>query len=235
GEVIAQLVSKQQNGAATAVSADSTNIFPASKPVFINSNTVMIRQATRIAVFSGNVRAWQETNTVFAQELQVQGAGEQVTARGNVRTLLYNTSTNATAEARKVPMQSTSDLLLAHKTERRIDLNGNVQIDDGEQRHLNAEHASFFFDANKKMDHIEAQDKIVLVEKATGRRGTGDRATYNVGRRMIYLTGAPAMVSSPTQGDVTGEMISMDLDRNKVEVVGPKTGGQGTYKQKPPS
>jgi lipopolysaccharide export system protein LptA len=174
GEVIAQLVSKQAGGAATAVSADSTSVFPTSKPVFVNSDTVMMRQATKLAVFSGNVRAWQETNTVFSQELQVQGAGDQVTARGNVRTLLYNTSANATAEQRKVPMQSKSDVLIAHKTERRIDLSGNVQIDDGEQRHLTSEHAAFFFDENKKMDHIEAQEKVVLVEKATGRRARSD-------------------------------------------------------------
>jgi LPS export ABC transporter protein LptC len=232
GEVIAQLVSKQANGAATAVSADSTNVFPTNKPVFVNSDTVTMRQASKIAVFSGNVRAWQETNTVFSQELQVQGAGEQVTARGNVRTLLYNTSTNATAEQRKVPMQSKSDVLIAHKGDRRIDLNGNVQIDDGEQRHLTAEHASFFFDANKKMDHIEAQEKIVFVENGTGRRGTGDRVTYNVGRRMIYLTGSPAVVSDPN-GSKNGEMMAIDLARNKVEVFNPKSPMQGTYKQKP--
>lgn len=232
GEVIAQLVSKQQNGAATAVSADATSIFPAGKPVFVNSDTVMMRQASKIAVFSGNVRAWQETNTVFAQELQVQGAGEQVTARGNVRTLLYNTSSNPSAEARKVPMQSTSDVLVSRKTDRRIDLTGNVQIDDGEQRHFSSEHASFFFDVNKKMDHIEAQEKVVLVEKATSRRGTGDRATYNVGRRMVYLTGAPATVTAPN-GTLNGEMISIDLVHNKVEVVSPKTPMQGTYKPQP--
>jgi lipopolysaccharide export system protein LptA len=233
GEVIAQLVSKQAGGAATAVSADSTNVFPASKPVFVNSDTVMMRQATKLAVFSGNVRAWQETNTVFSQELQVQGAGDQVTARGNVRTLLYNTSTNATAEQRKVPMQSKSDVLIAHKGDRRIDLSGNVQIDDGEQRHLTSEHASFFFDENKKMDHIEAQDKVVLLEKTTGRRGTGDRATYNVGRKMIYLTGAPATVSAPT-GDLRGAMMAIDLTRNKVDIIDAKSPMQGTYKQQPP-
>ncbi len=232
GEVIAQLVSRQQTGAAATISADATNVFPANKPVFVNSDTVTMRQTTKTAVFSGNVRAWQETNTVFAQELQVQGAGEQVTARGNVRTLLYNTSTNATAEARKVPMQSKSDVLIAHKNERRIDLSGNVQIDDGEQRHLSSEHASFFFDANKKMDHIEAQEKIVLVEKATGRRGTGDRATYNVGRRMVYLTGSPATVTAPN-GNLSGEMIAMDLERNKVDIISPKTPMQGTYKPQP--
>lgn len=233
GEVIAQLISKQPNGAPATVSADATNIFPASKPVFVNSDTVMMRQATKIAVFSGNVRAWQETNTVFAQELQVQGAGELVTARGNVRTLLYNMSSSPTAEARKVPMQSTSDSLVSRKTERRIDLAGNVQIDDGEQRHFTSEHASFFFDANKKMDHIEAQDKVVLVEKATSRRGTGDRATYNVARRMVYLTGAPATVTAPN-GTLNGEMISIDLIRNKVDnISATKTPMQGSYKPKP--
>jgi LPS export ABC transporter protein LptC len=233
GEVIAQLSSKQQNGAAAVVSADSTNVFPASKPVFVNSDTATMRQATKIGVFSGNVRAWQETNTIFAQEMQVQGAGDQVTARGNVRTLLYNTSTNATAEQRKVPIQSTSDVLIAHKLERRIDLNGNVQIDDGEQRHFSSEHASFFFDANKKMDHIEAQEKVVMVEKATGRRGTGDRVTYNVARRMVYLTGAPATVTGPT-GNFAGAMISIDLVRNKVLVLDTKSPMPGTYKQPPP-
>jgi lipopolysaccharide export system protein LptA len=231
GEVIAQLVSKQASGAATAVSADSTSVFPTNKPVFVNSDTVTMRQASKIAVFSGNVRAWQETNTVFSQELQVQGAGEQVTARGNVRTLLYNTSTNATAEQRKVPMQSKSDVLIAHKADRRIDLNGNVQIDDGEQRHLSSEHASFFFDANKKIDHIDAQDKVVLVDQANARRGTGDRATYNVGRRMIYLTGAPATITAES-GNRTGEMFSFDLARNKVDVIS-KSQMQGTYKPKP--
>lgn len=232
GEVIAQLVSKQQGGAATAVSADSTSVFPAGKPVFVNSDSATMRQASKIAIFSGNVRAWQETNTVFAQELQVQGAGDQVTARGNVRTLLYNMSTNASAEARKVPMQSKSDVLTSRKADRRIDLIGSVQIDDGEQRHFSSDRASFFFDANKKMDHIDAQDKIVLVEKATGRRGTGDRATYNVGRRMVYLTGGPATVTAPN-GNFSGEMISIDLVKNKVDVVSPKTPMQGTYKPQP--
>jgi lipopolysaccharide export system protein LptA len=232
GEVIAQLVSKQATGAPTAVSADSTNVFPANKPVFVNSDTVTMRQATKIAVFSGNVRAWQETNTVFSQEMQVQGAGDQVTARGNVRTLLYNTSPSATPEQRKVPMQSKSDVLIARKLDRRIDLSGSVQIDDGEQRHLSSEKASFFFDANKKMDHIEAQEKVVLVEKATGRRATGDRATYNVSRKMIYLTGSPATVTAPT-GEKSSELVIMDLVHNKVDFTSPKTPMQGTYKPQP--
>ena len=34
-----------------------------------------MRQANRLALFTGNVRAWQDVNTLLASELQVQGDG----------------------------------------------------------------------------------------------------------------------------------------------------------------
>jgi hypothetical protein len=49
---------------------------------------------------------------------------------------------------------------------------------------------------------------------------------------MIYLTGSPAVVSDPN-GSKNGEMMAIDLARNKVEVFNPKSPMQGTYKQKP--
>jgi lipopolysaccharide transport protein LptA len=224
GDVIAQLVSK--GGGPTA---DATNIFPAGKPVFVNSDQLVMRQASKLGVFTGNVRAWQDTNTLFANEMQVQGQGDQVTARGNVRTILYNTS--AGGEARKTPMVSRSDTLVAHKNERRIELMGNVKIDD-ETRHMTGEKATFFFDAAKKMEHIEAEQKVVLTDTATGRRSTGDKAVYFVNRRMVYVSGSPATATAPN-GSLQAQQIAIDLARNKVEVVSPTSPTQGTYKPQP--
>lgn len=223
GSVIAQLVNR--GGPA----ADASNVFPSQKPVFVNSDVVTMRQANKTAMFSGNVRAWQETNTLFSQEMQVQGAGDTITARGNVRTILFNTSGNAAAEPRKVPMKSRSEQLVAHKNDRRIDLSGNVQIDD-EQRQLTSENASLFFDASKKVDHVDATNKVVLNEAPTQRKATGDKATYLVTKKMIYLHGTPATVVSPT-GTLNGENISFDLVHNKVEVLSPTAPTKGTYKQ----
>jgi lipopolysaccharide transport protein LptA len=177
GDVIAQLVSKS-----SGPTADATNLFPAGKPVFVNADQLVVRQAQKLAVFTGNVRAWQDTNTIFAAEMQVLGQGDQVTARGGVRTILYNTSSSG--EARKTPMLSHSDTLVAHKNERRIELAGNVKIDD-ETRHMTGEKATFFFDANKKLEHIEAEQKIVLTDTSTGRKATGDKATYYVSNRIV--------------------------------------------------
>ena len=175
--------------------------------------------------FTGHVRAWQDNNTLFADEMQVQGMGDQITARGNVRTSLYNTGGT---EQRRTPMLTRSDHFAAHKVERRIDLLGNVKIDD-DQRHMTGEKASFFFDAAHKLERIEAENKIVLVEQPVGRKGTGDKATYFVTRRVIYMNGTPATVSTPN-GSVSGDQIAIDLTRNKVEIMSPTSATRGTYK-----
>lgn len=225
GTVIAQLVSRQ-NGLA----ADATTVFPASKPVFVNADSVNMQQATKIATFAGHVKAWQETNTIFAQELQVQGMGDSVSARGGVRAILYNTTSNASQpEARKTPVVSQSEQLIARKNDRRIDLSGNVKIDD-EQRHVTSDKASFFFDANRRVERIESENKVVLIDQAASRKGTGDKATYLVAKKLVYLNGSPATVTDP-KGSVTGQQFAIDLARNKVDVISPTGTLQGTYKQ----
>lgn len=221
GEVIAQLVSTKQGGP----SADTTNIFPAGSPVFVNSDQLIMRQNNKTAVFSGNVRAWQVTNTLLAQELQVQGAGQVMTARGEVRTVLYN----AGSEARKTPVTSRSDQLIARRADRRIELLGNARVED-ESRTMTAEHVSMYFDTNRKIDRIEAENKVALLEKTTNRRASGDKATYFVQKKMAYLTGSPATAVEPS-GTLSGQQIVFDLNRNRLQVLSPSGTTQGTYKQ----
>lgn len=219
GSVIAQLTSRQGG-----VAADSTNLFPAGKPVFVNSDVLNMRQANKVAVFTGNVRAWQETNTMFAQEMQVQGMGDTITARGNVRMQLYNTG----AEARRTPMQTHSEQLVARKNDRRVDLIGAVKMQD-EQRTVTAEHASLFLDAARKLDRMEAEKNVVMVDAATGRRATGDKAVYNIKTKIVLIDGSPATATAPN-GNLSGQQIRVDLVRNKVEIMSPTAPTKGTYK-----
>lgn len=221
GSVIAQLASRGKG----SVSADATTLFPSnSAPVFVNSDELFMRQTDRSAVFTGNVRAWQETNTIVSNELHVQGAGDALSARGNVRTMLYNSAD----PARRTPVQSTSEQLVARRTDRRIDLVGKVVIID-DARRLESEKTSLFFNAAQKIQRIEAETNVRVTEIPTSRKGQGDKAIYNVDKKMIYMYGSPATVSEP-KGSFSGEQIVFDLTRNKVQVVSP--GGQttGTYK-----
>ena len=224
GTVIAELVSK--GGGA---SANATSLFPSgNKPVFVNADDLILRQANKVALFTGRVRAWQDNNTLLANELQMQGNGETVTARGGVRTLLYNTG----SEARKTPVQSSSDQLVARKADRRMDLVGSVNIVD-ESRTMTSEKAAFFFDDKNKVQRIESEQNVTFTESATKRKGTGDKAIYHVDRKMVYVNGKPATVTDPS-GSLSGQQISFDLTRNRVQVVSPEGQTKGTYKHEGP-
>ncbi|HEX3108487.1 MAG TPA: LptA/OstA family protein, partial [Thermoanaerobaculia bacterium] len=168
-----------------------------------------------------------ETNTIFAQELQVQGNGDSINARGNVRTVLYNTDSTG-KQQRQTPVLSHSDQLSGRKNDRRLDLAGNVRVED-ETRTLTSDHATFFFDGNKKLDHVEADGKVVVTESSTGRKGTGDHAIYRMSTKTAELTGKPATTTAPN-GTASGEKIAIDLVRNKVEILSPTGPATGTYK-----
>lgn len=227
GAVIAQLVGKGKAGGGP--SADVTNLFPSGKPVFVNADELTMRQAQKVAQFTGNVKAWQDSNTILANEMLVQGSGDSLTARGNVRTLLYNTTTDAKAEARKTPLHSTSDQLVARRNERRIELTGKVTLVD-ETRTLKSEKSTIFLDDNRKIQRMEAETNVSVVEAATGRKGTGNKVVYLVDKKMIYLYGKPATMSD-ARGSLTGEQIVFDLTRNRVQALSAEGQTQGTYKQ----
>jgi lipopolysaccharide transport protein LptA len=222
GSVIAQLVSKGKGASGPA--ADGTNLFPAGKPVFINADELVTRQVQKTASFNGNVRAWQDNNTLLAQEMQVLGSGDTIMARGNVRTLLYNT----TGEARTTPVQTTSDQLVARRNDRRIELLGKVTIVD-ETRNLKSDKSIFFLDEARKLQRVEAETGVIITESATGRKGTGDKAIYLVDKKLIYVNGKPATISDP-KGAVSGEQIVFDIARDRVQVKSPTDPTKGTYK-----
>ena len=93
---------------------------------------------------------------------------------------------------------------------------------------MNSEQASFFFDSRKKLERIEANRALTLVDKATGRKGNGDKAIYRTTQKLISLFGAPAVITDP-KGSFQGKEILFDLAKNKVEVASGGTPTQGTY------
>src|SRR5205823_1248475 len=100
---------------------------------------------------------------------------------------------------------------------------------EDETRTLTSDHATFFFDANKKLDHVDADGKVVVTDSSTGRKGTGDHAIYRMNSKTAELTGKPATTTAPN-GTASGEKIAIDLARNKVEILSPTGPATGTYK-----
>jgi lipopolysaccharide transport protein LptA len=223
GNVSATLVSSDANA-----SASSTSVFPTNTPVYVNADTGIFRQANRTAYFSGNVRAWQELNTLLANELSVQGAGDQLQARKAVKLVLYNRGRETKPPANRVPVVATSDALLAKKTERRIEMTGNVRVEEM-TRVLETEKATLFFNAARKLERLEADGKVAVSDKATSRKGTADKASYRVTEQILYMDGTPAELIEP-RGTLRGQQIVYDMARNKAVVASGSAPSESTYK-----
>lgn len=211
GAVVTQLIAKKGSA-----SASGTTLFPGgSSPVFVNADGMLVKQTEQVAFFAGNVRAWQDLNTLFASELRVEGNGDVLFAKGGVRALLYN----ARDKTKPTPIQARSETLTARKSDQRVDLEGNVRVDD-EGKTLTGEKISLMFGADKKLDRAEGSGNVTVAEKVSQRQGSGDLFVYRAKQQMLYLTGKPAVMTDP-RGTVKGQQVVFDIEKNKVEVSGP--------------
>ncbi|MBW3671745.1 MAG: hypothetical protein KY432_08760, partial [Acidobacteria bacterium] len=204
-------------------SAGDTVLFPQDEgAIFVNSSSLVIRELDGFAAFSGSVRAWQGNNTLLAEDLQIGQSGQTISAKGEVRTILYNTT-----EAEGEPVKSKSERLEARRAEQKIELIDNVVV-ESEGRTLSSDKAIFIFNDAQELERIEAIGSLELKEIATGRTGSGERATYRVTEETMLLEGSPAEIQEP-RGKIRGEQIVLDMKNNRVDVRRGDSPTEATY------
>lgn len=217
GRVITRILSGQE------ASAGDTVLFPQDEgAIFVNSNSLVIRELDGLAAFSGSVRAWQGNNTLLAGDLQIGSSGQTISAGGGVRTVLYNTT-----EPEGEPVKSKSERLEARRAEQKIELIDNVVV-ESEGRTLSSDKAVFIFNTAQELERIEAIGSLKLREVATGRTGSGERAVYRVTEETMLLEGSPAEIQEP-RGKLRGEQIVLDMKNNRVDVKRGDSPTEATY------
>lgn len=200
--------------------SDSVLFSGKGQPVYINSSAVTVTRNSRQAVFSGGVKAWQDLNTVFSDELHILENGEEMSARGGVRAVLRQ-GLDESGAPRLV--NARSNTLSAKKTARQVQLDGNVQIEEP-GRILRSDKTVLHFDKAQKLERIESEGDVSVTESATGRSAKGTHATYRVQQRTLKILGSPAVLVDAS-GEVKGTEIRFDTASQKVEVIG----GEATY------
>jgi lipopolysaccharide transport protein LptA len=221
GRAMTRIVNSQ------GTAAGDTVLFPQDEgAIFVNSDSLVIRELDGFASFSGSVRAWQGDNTLLAEELQIGSAGQTISAKGNVRTILYTTT-----EPGGEPVKSRSDRLDARKADQKIELLDNVVVEN-EGRTLTGDRAVFTFNSGQELEKIVATGNLVMREIGTGRTGSGERATYQVQEETMLLEGAPAEIQEP-RGTIRGQKIMLDMKKNRVDVLQGDSPTEATYNAEP--
>jgi len=218
GQVVVRYDSANKGGA-----ADNVLFGDSTEPVFVNADSVVAIDTSQVVTFSGSVRAWQEQNSVFADELQMLRGGEEVTGAGNVRVVVRQPSEDGAVQS----FNARSDTMSAKREPGRVELAGAVKIEES-GRILESEKATFLFDRDNQIDRMEATGKVVVHDASGARSARGDSAVYRVPQRKLRILGEPAVLVDAS-GEIRGTEILFDTVTQKVEV----KGGEATYNPEP--
>ena len=214
-------------------------LLASSDPIHVVSRTMTAHRSPAVAVYTGNVRLWQNANIVEAPTLRFDRDHRTVVAEGSpsqsVKTVLVQIDKNGKA----TPVTINSAHLTYNDGERTIFLQGGVTATGAdakmtsqqmtvylvarsqEQAVTKTSHAANPSGTPGQIEKITAENNVVIVEP--GRRGTGDRLVYTAAEDKFVLTGGPPSIFDAERGKITGDSLTFFRHDDRVLVEGRDT------------
>jgi LPS export ABC transporter protein LptC/lipopolysaccharide transport protein LptA len=211
--------SQEQTGGATPFQK-------VKSPVFVVAANAEFQHDTGVGIYTGDARAWQDDNFVRADKLTLRREQRRMEADNNVQSAIYQARRKDPSGARVVvPVFATAQRMFYSATDRVVHYETNVDIKQGTER-ITCDVADVYLtkDANE-VERTIAQRNVVVTQP--GKRGTGDRGEYVAADETVVLTGNPARVEDPAQGNSEGRRMTVYLRENRVVTDSPG-GAQST-------
>lgn len=182
----------------------------AADPITIRSNRLDVNDVTKVALFSGNVKAVQGEATLSSPEMEVSYEGNAV-ATADTTKKPKNTADSATAAAQPAADEG-------GKVKKVVAKNSVTLTQAGGQT---ATSQTAEFDAEKQTALLEGD---VVMSEGADRKAAGDRAEIDQAAGTVLLTG-PVIV---TQGknELRGRKLFFNRTNGKMNLTNP--GGNGT-------
>lgn len=215
GRVSTTYYSQEQTGGATPFTKTKS-------PVYVTADRVEFTHTEKVAVYTGNARAWQDDNFVKGEKLTMRGAEQgngSMVAETKVQSALYQVKKRGTV----VPAFGNGDRMTYSEKDHLLHYEGNVDIRQGTDR-MTGNSADVYMSATNDVERTVAQNNVVLTQP--GRRGTGDWAQYTVADETFVLKGRPAHVDDAEQGTTDGSVLTVYMRENRV--VADNTSNNGT-------
>jgi len=192
-----------------------------SRPAYGKADRIVLDQNTRLATLSGGASLWQESSSLFADDITLNDTERTAAAVGRVRAVFSGGATEA--KRGETPSVVTARRLLYRESESSATFEENVTIERGAWRAV-ASRGTAFFGKDRRLDRIELAGAVTLLDRATGRRGTADRAVDYPREGRTVLSGSPARVSDSEGNRVAGSTLTITGRGQNVEVTAPDGG-----------
>jgi lipopolysaccharide export system protein LptA len=187
-------------------------LLASSSPIHVTAQNMTARNSPAIAVYTGNVRLWQDANVVQAPRVQFDRDHRDILASGSsadpVSTVLVQTDD----KGKVMPVTITSPQLAYTSQDNEIQLKGGVTV-KGADAVLRSEHMTLFLEnqgesvGNQaglagKVEKVVAQGGVVVRQE--GRKATGSQLTYTPADGKFIITGNSPSIFDAEHGKITG-------------------------------
>ncbi|HRH44630.1 MAG TPA: LPS export ABC transporter periplasmic protein LptC, partial [Pyrinomonadaceae bacterium] len=146
---------KQTNGA--------TPFTKTNTPVYITAENAQFDHQREIGIYTGNARAWQESNYVRSNELVLYQKESRFEGSGNVQSLLYNVKKKEAGKTTNQPVSAASERISYSDKDKHLKYENKVDIRQGTDRILSGV-ADIFLDANNEMKQTIVENDVVITQ-----------------------------------------------------------------------
>ena len=205
-------------------------LLASSSPIHVTADAMAAHGSTTVALYTGDVRLWQDGNIVTAPTIEFARERRSMVACGTpdrpVSTVLVQTDKNGNP----IPVAITSSRLNYMDSERRAHFDENVTA-KGVDVTITARQMDAYLQprgqaasqtlAAGKLDKIVAVGQVVIVQP--NRRATGDQLVYTAAEDKFVLTGGPPSIFDAERGKITGVSLTFFRRDDRVLVEGDNT------------
>ena len=194
------------------------------EPVHVQSEEAIWHTADEQVVFTRSVRAWQGTNTIFADQLRGEPRAGRMSASGNVRTLWQppeeedgNAEVDEDPEPTG-PMNITSDEMTYREGDGELIYTGSVHAEQA-WTSLRCETLRVLLDEEGETRELYCEEAVRIDDTRNGRILEGDEAVYDPSTLMVQVYGNPLKMTDREGGKVEGgRHFIYDLENGKLRL-----------------
>jgi lipopolysaccharide export system protein LptA len=202
-------------------------LLASSSPIHVTAGAMTVHGNSAVALYTQDVRLWQDANTVQAPSIQFDRNQRSMLASGTANDPVSTTLVQTDSNRKSIPVVLTSSRLTYTDSQRQAHFDENV-IAKGADMTITARQVDAYLRAHSEhdqsasspgeLDKIVASGQVVITEPE--RRATGEQLVYTAADDKFVLTGGPPSIFDAEHGKITGVSLTFFRRDDRVLVEG---------------
>ncbi|HXY02177.1 MAG TPA: LPS export ABC transporter periplasmic protein LptC [Terriglobales bacterium] len=203
-------------------------LLASSSPIHVTAGAMTVHGNSAVALYTQDVRLWQDANTVLAPSIQFDRNQRSMLASGTASDPVSTTLVQTDSRGKSTPVVVTSSRLTYTDSQRQAHFDENVTAKGADltitAKQVDAyllprgDHQQAPASSPGELDKIVASGQVAITEPV--RHATGDQLVYTAVDDKFVLSGGPPSIFDAEHGKITGVSLTFFRRDDRVLVEG---------------